>query len=79
MDEAAEVRAFLKKYTPVSSVFIDDFFSLYSIDSRPGSFVVDLDVASKWLCTRTFSLKRTLVQSYTRDVDYRIQSLQPYY
>jgi phage anti-repressor protein len=69
-----DVKAFLKKYTPISNDFIDDFFSVYTIDTAPGEFVVDLDTAVKWLNVLKGSVKRTLINSYTKGVDYKVKS-----
>lgn len=67
-----DVSAFLKKYTPVSDSFIDEFLSMYTVQSRPTDFVVDLDVAARWLSARKDNMKKTLVASYTRGIDYDI-------
>ena len=69
-NDAAKV--FLKKYSPIGEAFIDDFFSLYSVNSRPGDFVVNLDTIATWLRAKKGSLKRTLVSTYTLDVDYSL-------
>jgi transposase len=69
-DDHENAKRFLKKYTSISDVFIDDFFSIYTIRTRPGDYVVDLDVMAKWIGARKDSLYRTLVHSYTKDLDY---------
>lgn len=66
------LKNFLKKYSPVSNEFIDDFFSLYTNDTSPSDFVVSLDATAKWLECQKASLKRTLLASYTKDIDYKI-------
>lgn len=63
---------FLKKFSPVGEKFIDDFFSLYSVNSNPRDFVIELDKVAKWLQAHKASLKRSLVYSYTKDIDYQI-------
>jgi phage anti-repressor protein len=70
------VAAFLKKYTPVSSSFIDEFLSMYTVRSRPTDFVVDLDVAAKWLSARKDNLKKTLTASYSRGRDYEVSETE---
>jgi hypothetical protein len=67
-----DVRAFLKRYTPVSDAFIDDFFSLYSLESRPGDFVVDLATTATWLRVKKGNLKRLLLNSFQEGLDFRV-------
>jgi phage anti-repressor protein len=74
MGDHAEVAAFLKKYTPVSTSFVDEFLSMYTLRSRPTDFVVDLDVAAKWLSVRKANLKKTLTESYSHGRDYEVST-----
>ena len=48
--ERSDVVRFLKRHTPVSDVFIDDFFSLVDPTARKKDFVVDLGSTST--CSR---------------------------
>jgi hypothetical protein len=73
MTQSADIVRFLKKYTPISNTFIDEFVSLYSMTSRPSDFVVDLDIAAKWLSARKSNLKNTLIESYKSGIDYEVQ------
>jgi phage anti-repressor protein/predicted GIY-YIG superfamily endonuclease len=72
----ADVTSFLKKYTPVSATFIDEFLSMYTVSSRPTDFVVDLDVAARWLATSKENLKKTLVKSYSLGMDYDVRTAE---
>jgi hypothetical protein len=40
---------YLKKYTTISSKFIDDFFALYNHKTLDTDFVINLDILTKWL------------------------------
>lgn len=64
------LQSYLKKFSVISSKFIDDFFSLYQYNTKDTEFVIDLDVLVKWLDTRKSTIKETLVKSYTKNVDY---------
>jgi len=64
---------YLKKYTTISSAFIDDFFSLYNHKTLDTDFVINLENLAKWLQAIKNSLKETLTKSYTKDVDYTIE------
>jgi hypothetical protein len=61
-----------EKYTPVSDSFIDEFLSMYTLNSRPTDFVVDLAIAARWMSVLKGNLKKTLAASYTRGIDYEI-------
>jgi phage anti-repressor protein len=63
---------FLKKYTPVDGIFIDDFFSLYDLESNQSSCVINLEVVAKWLESTKAGLTKTLKESYVNGVDYTI-------
>ena len=53
----------IKLFTNVPATFVDDFFLLYD-PKDPSTFIVDLDVLSKWLDVAKYGLFRTLRQSY---------------
>ena len=65
-------RDYLKKFSSVSNKFIDDFFSQYDENTNDTDFVIDFDNIAKWLLLRKDSLKRTLVETYRKDIDYKI-------
>lgn len=64
---------YLKKYSTISSKFIDDFFSLYDHKTLDTDFVINLDKLAVWLKAIKGSLKETLMKSYTKDVDYKVE------
>jgi phage anti-repressor protein/predicted GIY-YIG superfamily endonuclease len=63
---------FLKKFSSVNNKFIDDFFSHYSENTKDTDFVIDFDNTAKWLQVRKDSIKRTLIESYRNNIDYKI-------
>ena len=63
---------FLKKYSSISNKFIDNFFSLYTINTSDDDFIINFDNLVKWLNMRKDNLKKTLVASYIKNVDYKI-------
>jgi phage anti-repressor protein len=67
---------FLKKYSIISNKFIDDFFSLYAINSDENDLIINFDNLVNWLNIRKDSLKRTLIDSYIKNVDYQIKKIK---
>ena len=63
---------FLKTYSKISNKFIDDFFGLYNYETEKDDYVIDLEIVVKWLKARKDSIKRTLLDSYTKNIDYKI-------
>jgi phage anti-repressor protein len=62
---------FLKTYTKINNTFIDDFFSLY--DSRDKyNFSIDIDIIAKLFEMRKDHIKKTLKESYIKNIDYKI-------
>ena len=66
---------FLKKYSDVDIPFIKDFIKIQEGDTTHEPFKIDLEIMAKWLKSRKDALKKTLVESYTKNIDY--MSLQP--
>lgn len=64
---------YLKKYSTVNNQFIDDFFGLYDNKTKTSDYVLDLNVISKWLKSRKETLKETLTNTYTKNLDYKIK------
>ena len=64
---------YLKKFTSINNKFIDDFFSLYDSKTTDNDFVIDLDNVIKWLKTQKKHIKKTLMETYTLDLDYKIK------
>jgi phage anti-repressor protein len=63
---------FLKKYSSISNTFINDFFSLYTNETTNDDLIINFDNLVKWLNIRKDSLKRTLIETYIKNVDYKI-------
>jgi len=76
MNNLLELRDFLKKYSNISNLFIDDFFSLYTIDTQNDDFIIDFDNLVKWLNIRKDSLKRSLINNYIINIDYKINKIK---
>ena len=77
MNNNISLQDYLKKYSTINNKFIDDFFSLYDINTTNDDFVINLDNVVKWLQARKKNLKATLISSYQVDVDYKIKILPP--
>jgi phage anti-repressor protein len=67
---------FLKKYSSISNKFIDDFFSLYTINTNDTDLIINFDNLVIWLKMRKDSLKRTLTDSYIKNIDYKIKKIK---
>ena len=70
------LQQYLKVYSSINTKFIDDFFKLYKIDTTDTDFVIDLDIATKWLNSQKYTLKDTLKKSYNLDVDYIVKRIE---
>ena len=77
MNNNISLQNYLKKYSTINNKFIDDFFSLYDINTTNDDFVINLDNVIKWLQARKKNLKGTLISSYQVNVDYTIKTLPP--
>jgi phage anti-repressor protein len=67
---------FLKKYSSISNTFIDDFFSLYTIETTDNDIVINFNKLVNWLNIRKDSLKRTLIETYIKNIDYKINKIK---
>jgi len=65
-----EIKDFLKKYTSISNIFIEDFFNLYNYNTSETDFVIDLKKITKWLNVNIKVLRETLKKSYKKNIDY---------
>ena len=72
MSEYLSLQNYLKKFTPVNNKFIDDFFGLYNEKTKDTDFVIDFDIVVKWLMLRKDSIKRTLIETYRENIDYKV-------
>lgn len=62
---------FLKTFTKINNNFIDDFFSLYDSKDKY-NFSINIDAIAKWFKMRKDHIKKTLVESYIKNIDYKI-------
>jgi phage anti-repressor protein len=67
---------FLKKYSSISNVFINDFFSLYTTETTENDIVINFNKLVNWLNIRKDSLKRTLIETYIKNIDYKIRKIK---
>lgn len=65
------LQEYLKKFSSINNHFIDDFFSLYNENTNDDDFVINFEISAKWLNIRKDSLKRTLIESYRKNIDYK--------
>ncbi len=66
----------MKKYSNVSNKFIDDFFSLYTINTLDDDLIIDFDKIVIWLDGVKGNLKEILLNSYQNNVDYKIKKVK---
>jgi phage anti-repressor protein len=69
-----DLQEYLKIYSSINNKFIEDFFSLYKNFTTSADFVIDLDKVCKWLNANKSNIKRTLLNTYTENIDYNITS-----
>jgi hypothetical protein len=62
---------FLKTHTKINNNFIDDFFGLYKPEDKY-NFSINIEAIAKWFDIRKGHIKDTLVESYTKNVDYKV-------
>lgn len=67
---------FLKKYSSISNIFINDFFSLYTTETTDTDIIINFNKLVNWLNIRKDSLKRTLVETYIKNIDYKIKKIR---
>lgn len=77
MNNDLSLQDYLKKYSTINNKFIDDFFSLYNIETSDTDFVINLDNIAKWLNSLKKVLKTTLKDSYQENIDYTVRTLPP--
>jgi hypothetical protein len=63
--------AFLKTHTKIKNDFIDDFFGLYDSKDKY-NFSININSIVKWFKIRKDTIKSTLKESYTKNIDYKI-------
>ena len=70
---------FLLSHSKIERNFILDFFDIkdnYHIRGH-SPFVIDLEIVSIWLDVNNYELKKTLIKSYKKNVDYKLVRGQP--
>ena len=63
---------FLKKYSIIWNVFVDDFLQICINDSD--NFIVDLDIIVKWISIKKEKLKKKLIKYFVKNKDYIIEN-----
>lgn len=71
-----DLQLFLKKYSVIPGNFIDDFYAIFENKRTP--FLVDLNLASKWIGTRKDHLKKLLLDNYRPNVDFIVTNVSSY-
>lgn len=64
---------FLRKYSNIDSKFIKDFFDSTSASKKQTDLTIDLDIVAKWLEVKEKKLRKILMKSYKKDIDYKIK------
>lgn len=72
MTNKLSLQDYLKKFSSVSNKFIDDFFGLFNENTNDNDFVINIESVSSWLNLRKDSTKKTLVETYRKNIDYKI-------
>ena len=68
-----DLRIFLKKFSTLNNDFIDDFYNIYDIDKNHiNDYPINIEIIAKWLNTQKGKLKETLLNTYTKNIDYKI-------
>jgi phage anti-repressor protein len=68
-----KLREFLKKFSTLNNDFIDDFYNIYDPDGTNNiDFAIDIEIIAKWLNSKKGKLKETLINTYTKNIDYKI-------
>ena len=68
-----DFRDFLKKFSTLNNDFIDDFYNIYDPDKNIlDDFPINIEIVYKWLNSKKGKLKETLINTYTRNIDYKI-------
>jgi len=64
---------FLKKFSTLNNDFIDDFYNIYDPDINIlNDFPINIETVSKWINSKKGRLKETLINTYTKNIDYKI-------
>jgi hypothetical protein len=66
----------VKLFTNVPPKFVDDFFSLYTPNTKQNEFVINLESLAKWLNVDKYTLNNTLKLSYKKGTDYTLERVE---
>jgi len=69
-----DIKTFLKKFSTLSNDFIDDFYNIYNPNNNEMTdYPINLETVAKWLNVKKGKLKETLVNTYTKNIDYKVE------
>ena len=72
------LKDFLKKYSTLNNDFIDDFYTIYDFNEyNNDDFIINIDVVAIWLESRKSRIKETLINTYNKNIDYKISKEKP--
>ena len=73
MDEKG-LRSFLLTHSKIDEKFILDFFDIRTnyLMEKYKPFIINLEIVSIWLKTQKYRLKETLVNSYKKNIDFKL-------
>jgi hypothetical protein len=71
-----DLKTFLKNYSPINKQFLDEFLSFYSENTLDIDLVINLELVIKWLNVKKGVIKKTLVNSYKKNIDYSITPIK---
>ena len=67
---------FLKKYSTIPNIFLDDFFNIFNETKINNSNkVINIEIVAKWLNIQNHKLRETLIKSYKDGIDYKIEKV----
>lgn len=66
----------IKKYSSISNTFLEDFFNLYNRNTADNDFVIDANNICKLLEIRKDTLKKLLLETYKKNIDYTIEKIK---
>lgn len=66
-------KEFLKKYTNIPNIFIDELYVMYNENTLPTDIIIDADYVGKWLNVPKKRIIDTLQRSYEKNIDYTIE------
>jgi len=66
------LKDFLKKYSTLNNEFIDDFYLIYDFNEyNNDDFIINIVIVAKWLGSRKSTIKDTLTNTYSKNIDYK--------